>query len=145
MVTFKKIVDSLRLFTEQHEQLNSFGWGNPDNITTRDHLFPMLFAAPIPGTISGSLAELSFDLYFLDLEAQDRTNLLTIMNETLLIGNDILTTFFAHNDGDLFEFDSDVTVSPFEAKFDDNTAGWIFNVKLTIMMPSCEEDVPGLD
>ena len=143
MASFKTIIEKLELCTEQHLQLNDFDWGNPDNITTKDHTFPMLFAAPVPGNINGSLVTLRFDLYILDLEAQDFSNLLTIMNETLFIGNDIITEFFEEQDGELFNFSAEnVSVTPFEAKFDDHTAGWIFNVEITLTANSCYDEIP---
>jgi len=137
MKTFKAIIQDLKEFSDNHYQLNEFGWGNIANITTKDSLYPMMWVQPIDSTISGSKLTLKMELYIMDLQEQDNSNLIDIMNSTLLIGRDVISEYFEDNDGIEFELDeSNIGIIPFEGKFDDLLGGWIFKVELVTILPA---------
>jgi hypothetical protein len=135
MKTFKAIIQDLEQFSTDHHQLNSFGWGNISNIVTKDFTYPMLWVQPIQSGINGSQFTLSLEIYIMDLQEQDSSNLLDLMNETLLIGRDIIAEYFEDNDGIEFELnENNVRIAPFDGKFDDLLSGWIFTVELTVRL-----------
>ncbi|EKD89641.1 MAG: hypothetical protein ACD_33C00022G0002, partial [uncultured bacterium] len=62
-------------------------------------------------------------------------------NDTLLIGNDIIATFFDNEaDYDFLLNENGIPVTPFEGSFDDHTAGWIYGIELEVQnsLSSCE-------
>jgi len=136
----KEIVNELEQFSKDHKFLNDFGFGDISNISTNQHQYPMMWVNPVSSNL-GRQFDLNFDIYIIDLLKQDRSNLLDIMNQTLLIGNDIVAEYF--NDEDQNDFllnEEGVDVTPFEAEFDDFTAGFIFNIQIQISngLSKCE-------
>ncbi len=135
MEGLKDVINDLRVFTNEHPQMNGFGWGNLANITTKNYIYPMMWVQPMQSTIQSSQLKLSLDVYIMDLLEHDYSNELDIMNGTLMLGRDLVAEYFEDNDGVEFELDeSNVKINPFSGKFDDLLGGWIFTVELTIML-----------
>jgi hypothetical protein len=131
--TFKRILEDIETFCDNHNQINSFSWGNPNNISTKNHTFPMVWLQPTTSTINGHMMTLSFDMYIMDLVKQDLTNLKDVMNDTLLMGNDVVSKFWS--DCETYDWvlnEDGVSMEPFDAKFDDYTGGWIFRINIEI-------------
>lgn len=136
-VTLETILEELEKFVADHYQLLSFGFGKLSEISTKSIKYPLLWVTPAPSSISGAEMNLSFDMYVLDLEQQDLKNLRTILNETLLIGNDILVKYFQtaelNGEYDLWTIKEDaVSMEAIDFKFDDVLSGWVFTFELSI-------------
>lgn len=130
---FKEIVQELETFCTEHNQINSFAWGNIDNISTTDQVYPQLFLMPVPSTLESTMANITFDMYVMDVMKQDRSNLLDVMNETLLIGSDVVANYFDNEEDYNMTLDESViNIQPFEFRFDDVLAGWIFTITLQV-------------
>lgn len=133
MVTLKNIIEGLESFSEAHEQLESFGWGNISNISTKNYSYAMMWLMPTLSDFEGSMTTLKFDMYIMDILEHDRTNLLSIMDRTLTMGNDVVAYFWQDNYDLDFDLDEEsVTIQPFEGKFDDHLAGWIFSIEIQL-------------
>jgi len=134
-VTLKQILDELKTFVNGHYQLYTYGSGLISEISTKNTEYPLLWVSAAPSRINGSEMILSLDIYVLDLEAQDKSNLEDILNETLLIGNDLINKYFEtatiDNEYDLWSIGT-VTMEPFTFKFDDVLSGWRFELDLSI-------------
>lgn len=131
--TFKNILNDIEVFSKNHLQINSFGWGNPNNISTKEHDFVLLWLTPVSCIIEGGLMVLRFNMYVMDVVKQDFSNLKDVMNDTLLIGNDVISKFWSNEE--TYEWslnEKNVRSEPFEAKFDDYCAGWIFSIDIEI-------------
>lgn len=136
----KEIVNDLEQFSINHKMLNDFGFGDISNISTKEHQFPMMWVYPVQSQL-GRQMNLSFDIYIIDLLKQDRSNLLDIMNQTLLIGNDVVAEYFDDEEQNDFLLNEEgVDVTPFEGEFDDFTAGFIFNIEIQVSngLSKCE-------
>lgn len=132
--SFKDIIIKFEEFTTNHKQLNEYGWGEVFNISTKDITFPYLHVLPLQSKKNGSLQTQQFEIYVMDLEKQDNTNLLDIMNQMFMIGNDVISEF--EFDADRFGFEVDernINVYPFTGTYDDNTAGWKWVMDITYM------------
>ncbi len=131
--TLKQIITELSGFTTAHQQLQDFGFGDISNISTKDHLFPMMWINIIPSTNEGRQLNINLEMYIIDLLKQDRTNLIDVMSDTLLIGNDVVANYFDNEDDfDMVLDEESVNLTPFEAQFDDFTAGFVFEITLNI-------------
>ncbi len=140
--TFKQIIDDLELFATNHKQINSFGFGNADNITNKDQVYPMMWVQSIPST-TGNMVDLTFEIYLIDLLKQDKVNLVDVLSDTLLMGNDVVAKYFDDEDEYDFTLNEDgVVITPFEAEFDDFTAGWIFEVNIEIQNDLNDCEIP---
>jgi len=139
ITTFNDIISKFKSFTEAHLQINDFGWGKPESIQLKERLTPMVWLHPVPGSINGNITTLRFDMYVLSQMEQDYSNLGTIFNDTLIIGNDTVANFWQDPDEE-FGFtlnDERVNVTPFEGNFDILAAGWIFNIEITMVTTVC--------
>lgn len=131
--TFKNILKDIEIFCENHNQVKDFSWGRMSNISTKDHDFTMIFLQPTTSQIQGSLIILSYYMYVFDLVKQDESNLEDVMSDCLLIGNDVVAKFWDNEDEYEWTLNEDVvSFEPFEAMFDDFTAGWIFSIDIQI-------------
>jgi len=131
--TFKNIISDIEDFCSSHAQIHDFGWGQLSNITTKDHDFTMVWLQPTGTRIDGHLIVMEMDMYVFDLLKQDKSNLLDVMNDTLLIGNDVVSKFW--DDEETYEWtlnEEGVTSEPFEARFDDYIGGWVFGIEIEI-------------
>lgn len=138
----KEIIGDLETFTTNHKQLNSFGFGNPDNITNADHVYPMMWVSLVPST-TGNMVTVNFEIYIIDLLKQDKENLVEVLNDTLLIGNDVVAKYFDDEDEYDFTLNEDgVEITPFEAEFDDFTAGWIFDIEIEVQNDLNDCEIP---
>ena len=132
MVTLKNFIEGLENYTEQHQQLATFSWGNISNISTKDHTYSMMWLMPTQSEYDGSLTTMKFDMYIMDILEQDLSNKLNVMDSTLIIANDVVAYFWEDNYANLdFELDEEnVTLQPFEGNFDDHLAGWIVSIQI---------------
>lgn len=131
--TFKNIINDFSDFCDAHKQLAEFKWGLLNEITTKDHKFPMLWLQPTGTQIDGHLIILKYDMYVFDLLKQDKSNLVDVMNDTLLIGNDVVSKFW--DNSSLYEWtlnEEGIVGEPFEAKFDDYCGGWTFSIEVEL-------------
>ena len=131
--TFKNIIEDIQTFCGEHLQINDFGWGQISNISTKEHDFVMVFLQPVKTSVEGRLVTMGFDMYVFDLVKQDKNNLIDVLNDTLLIGNDIVARFW--DDEELYEWtlnENNVEAEPFDAKWDDFCSGWIFSIEIEI-------------
>ncbi len=134
MTTFKDIIEEFKTFSNNHKQLNEFNWGAIAEISTKDIIFPYLHILPITSKKNGSLQKMKFEIYVMDLQKQDNTNLLDIMNQMFMIGNDIVSEFEEDNSNFGFEVDeTNIDIFPFTGDFDDFTAGWKWVLDVSFM------------
>lgn len=131
--TFNNIINDISGFCYSHHQINDFSWGVLSNISTKNHKFVLVWLQPVLSSISGHLMTLSFDMYVMDIVKQDLSNLKDVLNDTLLIGNDVVAKFWSDEEKWGWTLnEKGVTLEPFDAKFDDYLAGWIFRIDIEI-------------
>jgi len=136
--TIKDIVNDLDAFVQIHPQINEFGFGNLANITTKDHLFVMMWLMLDNISYKGednTTTVLSFQMHIMDLWDGTQEHSLQLVNNLIIIGNDVIVKFFRDNNDLDFEIDeTSVTVTPYEGKFDDLVIDIVFN--FDIEMPT---------
>jgi len=132
MANFKEIINYFEVFSNNHTQNNGYGWGNIADINTNDDMeFPIIYVNPITSTIDNNVTIFKYDIYFLDVLLQDKSNLLDVMNNTKQIGNDFVFYFSDNSESTGFELDEDnVSISPFVGKFDELLGGWIYSIDI---------------
>lgn len=133
-ITLTQILSELREFTNNHKELQSFQFGPIANISTKDVKYPLMHIEPSTAYNNGHQLVLGFNMYILDLEKQDYSNLETIMNSTLLIGNDVISEYWMNGTfDDKWDIIEDtVTITPVQFAFDDVLAGYNFNIEIEI-------------
>jgi len=130
MSNFKSIINTLDNFCSEHYQINEFGWGPISNISTKDQDFVLVWFLPTGARVEHSSTILKGNLYVIDLLKQNDENLLDIHNDTFLIGRDFISEFYDQEDVYDFVMNEEADAEPFQHKFDDYTAGWIFTIEI---------------
>lgn len=138
MSTFKKVIDLFEKMAINHKQINDFGWGDMSVITTKDRKFPLLYILPIQSAVGYNSFVYSFEIYIMDLEKPDKENLKDILSDTFLIGNDIIMEFQENLYEEDFENEQEnITATPFQSTFDDNVAGWVYDIDIVTERIKC--------
>ena len=133
MVTLSDIINDFEKYAAEHKFIEAFSWGMLDEVSTKDSLYPLLFLTPTNSIIEGSETKLRFEMYIMDVLELDRSNQKSVMDIMLRIGNDVISSFYYDDDNLEYELDElNVPIQPFEARFDDNLAGWIFTITLSM-------------
>jgi len=136
MATFIDIINDFEKYAEKHPQIESFNWGMLDEVSTKDIVYPLLFLTPTNSQINGNETRLVFEMYVMDNLEIDRSNQGSVIDRMLRIGNDVIANFYYDEDNLKYELDeTNVPIQAFEAKFDDNLAGWIFTITISMQTP----------
>ena len=139
--TLKNIVDDIETFTNNHNQVYSFSFGSPTIIGTKSQSYPLIHVAPTTSKNQGSRMYLGFDIYILDLEKQDYSNLVDILTETMNIGVDLVSTFQSQNDEYYYLKNEYVTFQSFSG-FDPVLSGYILSVEFEIDQNNNQCNIP---
>lgn len=136
MTTFNEIIAAFKKFSTEHYQINTFYSGQTWNFQTQTNLYPAVIMLPEGSSIQKGSINLSFNLFVADILNSDRTNLDEIYSDTLQILSDFISYFDDAYEKDKIEFflnNENISIQPFEEKFDDVVAGWM--AKIEINMP----------
>jgi len=140
-VSIKTIITRLETFATSHKQINQFGFGELYNISTKDLLYPYMHVMPVSTNKINSLSKLNLEIYIMDLERGD--NLLDIMSNLYMVGNDIVTEFMESDEDYGFSINTEnITTNPFTGKFDDLTAGWNWKVEVDFIQTNNSCTIP---
>lgn len=132
--TFGNIIDELEDFSNSHLYINEFGWGEPSQISaTKNEKYPLLWLNPTTSYNEGKLMTLNFEMLVLDILDQDLANKKEVMNDTLLIGNDVVKNYWSNEIVNDFTLDEQsVSFTPYMRVQDGFLAGWLFDISIEI-------------
>jgi hypothetical protein len=158
-VNFKTFHDDFRLLADHHKQLNSFGFGQyedlsywtesrlkQENTTFESPFFPLLYVVPSNATQmmeqnGSSYTEYEFNCIVMDIIDRDLTNQIDVLSDTNQILDDIVSQFRlavtpqlgCYNS--IYYLDNEITYLPFLEKFSDLCGGWNAVIKIKVMTP----------
>lgn len=136
MLTLNNIVNEIRTFATNHEQINSFQWSTVVNVGDEAPVYPLLVSE-----LSETSAEFdeNADAYFIDFSILGKPNLvdeytstLETLSDTKLIANDLVSYFKRHDFGVKFKIDLPVQMQALERIGTDSISGWTFTLKITL-------------
>ena len=129
MQNIKGIYNLLEDFSNRHLSLNDFGFGNISNLQTKNVNLPILWVDLKSAIINKDSTALSFDYYVLDLLKGDYSNYIDILNDTLIIGRDLITEFY--DNYEVYGFDlNENNVS--SEKYEEFTDHFLLGYKFTV-------------
>ncbi len=159
--TYNNIIYTLARLGEQHNQIESVSVGDIYSINLEKHQkFPLLHINPVNVTTGDSELVYNFQVFIMDLvsekdnwkthQAQQLTKLIDnkdnqqqVLNQALEISTDLIS-MLRHsmhqslngvndiNDAIYFT-EGQYTIEPFEERFDNLMAGWVFNLGVRVM------------
>lgn len=132
LVNYKQIIEDLEDFANNHEQINSYGYGDLTQLTMdvqseQEPEYTRMYV--IPGDVILAQNELiyNFQIIVTDRLNEDYSNQRDVLSDTLEITKDIMTTLY------LSEYESvwPASVEPFLENYETILTGWIMNIQLT--------------
>jgi hypothetical protein len=158
-INFKTFHDDFRLLADQHKQLNSFGFGQyqdlsywtesrlkQNNPTFESPFFPLLYVVPnnaveMMEQNGTSYTEYEFNCIVMDIIDRDLTNQVDVLSDTNQILDDIVSQFRLAVTNSLgcfnakYYLDDQVVYYPFLEKYSDLCGGWNAVIKVKVMTP----------
>ena len=158
-INFKTFHDDFRLLADHHKQINSFGFGQyedlsywtesrlkQNNPTYESPYFPLLYVVPNNAIESmeqngSSFTEYEFNLICMDIIDRDLTNQVDVLSDTNQILDDIVSQFRLSVRESLgcfnakYYLDDEVVYYPFLEKYSDLCGGWNAVIKVKVMTP----------
>ena len=131
-VTYYQIIDDLKGLAQAHEQINSFGFGDINQLTMdietkQSPIYTKLYIIPNDTVLDQNQLTYNFQIIVADRLKDDYSNQRDVMNDTLEIMKDVFTFLYLSE----YESEWDATVEPFLERFEDVLAGWTMSLTLT--------------
>jgi hypothetical protein len=158
-INFKTFHDDFRLLADHHKQLNSFGFGQYEDLsywtesrlkqsnpTYESPFFPLLYVVPnnavqMMEQNGTSYTEYEFNCIVMDIIDRDLTNQVDVLSDTNQILDDIVGQFRLAVTNSLgcfnakYYIDDQVVYYPFLEKYSDLCGGWNAVIKVKVMTP----------
>ncbi len=158
-INFKTFHDDFRLLADHHKQLNSFGFGQYEDLsywtesrlkqsnpTFESPFFPLLYVVPnnaiqMMEQNGSSYTEYEFNCIVMDIIDRDLTNQVDVLSDTNQILDDIVSQFRLAVTNSLgcfnakYYLDDEVVYYPFLEKYSDLCGGWNAVIKIKVMTP----------
>jgi PKD repeat protein len=139
--TYTDILREIRSFFERHLLVNSFVDGQVYDFQAKENIYSAVVLVPTNSTIQNTQLYLSFDLYFIDRITEDGSNTRDVYNDELQICQDFVS-YFSNRNGKWNLAPDNITIEPFEQKFDDIVAGWRLSVSVLLPFFKNVCDIP---
>lgn len=158
-INYKTIHDDFRLMADHHKQVNSFGFGNfedlsywtesrlkTQNTTFESPYFPLLYIIPSEAKLestglNSSFMNYEFNVVCMDIIDRDLTNQIDVLSDTNQILDDVVSQFRLSVERNMgcfiqeYYLDEQVVYTPFLEKYSDLCGGWSAVIRLKVMTP----------
>lgn len=116
-VNFAVIVDAFEAIVGSNPLIRTFYFGDTQNLTQTDMLFPAAILTPLPGDLDLSdpgIVGIRFSLGVIDRLEADNSNLRYVIDDTMNLAIDILTVFGEREDINLTNSNYEVGFPTFD-------------------------------
>jgi len=157
MVNYKQIIQDLSGIAYNHQQINSFGYGDITQITMdietqQEPIYTKMYVVPGEVVLAQNRLDYNFSIIILDQVNNDLSNQQDVMSDTLEITKDIFTILYQSYTATFGGFSIDYeplwgpNATPFLERFETILGGWTLNI--TIQQPfdynTCVLPISGL-
>lgn len=129
--TYTDILRDIRQFFTRHQLVNSFVDGQMYDFQAKENIYSAVVLVPTVSQVQNSQMSLSLDLYFVDRLTEDGSNTRDVYNDELQVAQDFIA-YFSNRNGKWNLQPDNITIEPFEEKFDDILAGWRLSVSVLL-------------
>lgn len=142
-VTYKQISTYFSQIAWNHEQINSFGFGDfkqftMDIETKQEPQYPRMYVIPDTVEFNENHIHYNYSILIYDKVEEDLSNLEEVLSDTLEIQQDLWTVFwqsYTAAQGDFSNIivgDWDPSITPFTERFESTLAGWTMQIKMSV-------------
>jgi hypothetical protein len=136
VLTLNNIISEINLFASNHKQINSFRFGQIEQVGETSVVYPLLHCEL--SETSSEFNEQS-DSYYFDFAIINKVNdknqyesNLEVLSDTKLIANDFIAYLTKYDFGEFLNIDLPITLNPLVLIGEDNISGWTFTIKLVL-------------
>lgn len=131
-VNYKQIIQDFKEIADAHLQINSFGFGEleqitMDNETKEEPIYTKMYLIPDTTVFDQNQMTFNFKVFILDRINEDYSNQKDVMSDTLEIVKDVFTVLYLSE----YESEWNATVNPFLEKYETILGGWVMDLQLT--------------
>jgi hypothetical protein len=132
-VTLNQLIDKLQTIATNHEQLNSFFFGDIADLGADSPIqYPVLYADVAPSNFSYKVIGLNLQMMVMDIVKKDLSNENDVLSDCLQIIEDVIIEL--RNPSEIFLIQDSISLTPFSDSQGDEVSGWTANI--TISIPS---------
>jgi hypothetical protein len=129
MLTLNQKVNKLREIQESHDQLSSFYFGDPDDLTeTID--YPVMGAILQEGNLVKGQLTTKIILYFADLVSEDFTNKTEVLSDMQRVGLGVFSQFCDYLNENDIQLAPEASIKHFEGAGPHGAWGWQIDVSV---------------
>jgi hypothetical protein len=132
-VTLNQLIGKLQTIATNHQQINSFFFGDIADLGTEKPMqYPVLFADVAPSNFTYKVIGLNLQIMVMDIVKKDLSNENDVISDTLQIIEDVIIEL--RNPSEVFLIQDSINLTPFSDSQGDEVSGWTANI--TINIPS---------
>lgn len=132
-VTLNQLIDKLQTIATNHEQLNSFFFGDIADLGADSPIqYPVLYADVAPSNFSYKVIGLNIQMMVMDIVKKDLSNENEVLSDCLQMMEDVIIEL--RNPSEIFLIQDSISLTPFSDSQGDEVSGWTANI--TINIPS---------
>lgn len=133
-MTLNQVQAQLREIATNHQQINTFGWGElPELGKSSDVVYPLMWVVQQPSNVDGNNLRLRYKIVFADLVLKDISNEDDVLNDQMQIALDVVAQL-NHPDYE-WQFENKGSFENFYNEYDDIVTGWVLDCELIIDSP----------
>lgn len=130
--SYKQILEDWESFADAHEQINSWGYGEAENltmdiITKVEPLYPRMYFIPKQAKLNPNHFHITWEIIVCDKVDDDLSNQQDVLSDTLEICKDLYAKAYLSD----YEVDWDANVFPWLERSDAILAGWNLTMSIT--------------
>lgn len=131
-VTLKQIIEDFDDIAINHEQINSFGFGELEQLTMdiethQEPVYTKMYMVPEVTVLNQNQLTYNFRIIIVDRLNEDYSNQRDVMSDTLEIIKDVFTILYLSE----YESEWNAVVNPFLEAFETKLCGWSMNLQIT--------------
>jgi hypothetical protein len=133
MISYLQAVNVIKIFADQHLQINKFDFEFKEqmqNLATLNEAYPFLYVVPVASDTITNVNEFDVEIYCVDRLQKDRTNVNYVISDCNQILND-LVLWLEEGQNDI-EIVGTATQTPINNDLLDYVGGWVLRVRLQV-------------
>ncbi len=132
LVNYKQVIEDMREIADAHEQINSFGFGQleqltMDIVTEKEPIYIKMYVVPETTVLNQNQLTYNLRIIIVDRLNEDYSNQRDALNDTLEIIKDVFTILYLSE----YESEWNAVVNPYLEAFETKLCGWSMNLQLT--------------
>ena len=130
--SYVQIIDDFKEFADQHLQINSFGFGEFEQLTMdvetkEEPVYPKLYMVPSDALLDSNHMNITFQFIMMDQINNDLSNQKDVMSDMLEICKDLFARAYLSD----YEADFDAVCEPWLEATETKLGGWTLTMSLT--------------